>query len=179
MRIGDVLFFAPHIRFHELDLDGDALPAQVAQRLVGFYLEPAAECCNRGQAFAAGLLLVSCIDALAGFRLGSPTTNKTFKQFTRESLKSFGDPSIEKRFYEQFRCGLVHEARIKGGGQFSLERAETVSELDGALLINPQRLHDEVRAALDSWVSELEADGAQRTSLSARLKKDFQSELQF
>lgn len=40
MKIGDLLFFAPGIRFDELDLTGAKLPEQLQQRIGGYYVEP-------------------------------------------------------------------------------------------------------------------------------------------
>lgn len=68
MRVGDILYFAPGFRFDEVDIDGRRLPEQLNRRFVGSYLEPAKECLEHGFSFAAGVLLVSCIDALARLR---------------------------------------------------------------------------------------------------------------
>lgn len=58
MRLADVLYFAPGVRFVDVDLRGAALPAQYRQRMLGFYVEPAEQCAARGQAFAAGCKLL-------------------------------------------------------------------------------------------------------------------------
>ena len=41
MRIGDLVYFAPGLRFDEINLDGSALPQQVELRISGYYLKPA------------------------------------------------------------------------------------------------------------------------------------------
>ena len=160
MRIGDLLYFAPGIRFDEVDLDGPELPSQFRHRIAGFYLAPADECINWGHAFAAGVLLVSSIDALA--RLRFPDGVGTgFRRFAREELKSFANDGLAQRFYDEFRNGLAHEARLKNGAQFSLETGATVALLDGLLLINPKYLAREVRTALDSYVALLRQDAGE------------------
>lgn len=173
MVIGDVLYFAPNIRFRDVDLHGAGLPAQYAQRIEGFYIAPAADCASRDQAFASGVLLVSCIDALARARYGINAVGERFKRFAEKELPSFRTAGLAERFYDEFRNGLVHEGRIKNGGQFSLEVGGTiVIELDGLLMINPAALCKEVQVSLDSYVDFLRRDAAARQSLSQALARD-------
>ncbi len=171
MRIGDILYFAPGIRFDDVDLDGPRLPEQFRQRVAGFYIVPSKECADRGHAFAAGALLVSCIDALARIRFGDGVGER-FRKFVAEELKSFSGAGITQRFYDEFRNGLVHEGRLKNGAQFSLEIAGTVETLDGILVVNPKHLAAEVLSALDCYVVFLQRDGQERTKLAGTLKLD-------
>ena len=171
MKIGEILFFAPGIRFSEVDLNGSGLPEQFRRRVTGFYVEPAEECAQRGWPFAAGVLLVSCIDALARLRFGD-RVRKRFRKFAAEELESFSDADLTERFYDEFRNGLVHEGRLKKGGQFSLEVGKTVELLDGILLVNPKYLADEVRSALGSYVTLVEGDDAERQRLAGALSQD-------
>ncbi len=171
MRIGDLLYFAPGLRFDEVDLDGPGLPNQFKRRMTGFYIEPAEECGRHGYAFAAGVLLVSCIDALARLRSGDGV-GKRFGKFVAKELRSFSNDDLAERFYEDFRNGLVHEARLKNGGQFSLETGDTVEQLRGIILVNPYRLAKEVRGALDSYVTLLTSNEAEREKLADALRRD-------
>ena len=137
MRINGALLFAPGIRFDQADLQGDALPAQYRQRMAGFYIEPAVVCADHGHAFAAGTLLVACIDGMVCLRYCDAVVRHRFIKLAQEDFRSFRTAALAARFYEDFRNGLVHEGRVKNGGQFSLEVDETVRELQGLLLINP------------------------------------------
>lgn len=176
MRLGDYVYFAPGIRFAELDLGGRRLPEQFERRIAGYYLDPALDCCDCGHAFAAGLVIVACIDALARLQYGGEVGMR-FKRFLKEELSSFTDERVAERFYDQFRNGLVHEARVKKGGQFSLEQSETVV-VDGSILsINPRLLANEVRAALKRYVALLVADDSARLELAQVLKREFLEEL--
>jgi hypothetical protein len=172
MKIDDVLYFAPDIPFDEVDFDGPQLPAQFAARIDGFYLEPADYCVQRNFVFAAGVLLTTCIDALARVQARDTNIERRFTSFARKWLPSFSTMATAKRLYEEFRHGLIHEARIKKGAQFSLEFAETVREFDGILVINPARLSAEVRQALDSYIEFVRTNAAARNELSATLKAD-------
>ncbi len=176
MRIGDLLYFAPGIRFDQVDLVGPELPSQFRHRITGFYIDPAEACANLGHAFAAGVLLVSAIDALARIRFRGGVGAR-FRRFAREELQSFPDDDLAERFYDEFRNGLVHEARLKNGGQFSLGVAETVVLLGGLLLINPRCLADEVRTALDSYIALLQHDAGELGKLATRLKQDLAEDL--
>jgi hypothetical protein len=171
MKIGDILYFAPEIRFGEVDLDGPGLPGLFGRRVAGFYITPAEDCANRGYAFAAGLLLVSCIDALARIRFRDGVA-KRFGKFAVDELKSFSAPGVADRFYDEFRNGLVHECRLKNGAQFALDTGTTVEQLAGILIINPKYLAEEVRSALDSYVALLTRDEPEHRRLAASLTRD-------
>lgn len=171
MRIGDILYFAPGIRFDDVELDGARLPGQFRQRVVGFYIVPSEECAVGGHAFAAGALLVSCIDALARLRFGD-RVGERFRKFVAEELKGFSGAGIAQQFYDEIRNGLVHEGRLKNGAQFSFEIAETAETLDGILVVNPKHLAAEVRSALDCYVVFLQCDERELTKLAGTLKQD-------
>jgi hypothetical protein len=168
-RVGDLVYFAPDLLFRDVDVDGPALPEQFARRIIGYYIRPAEECAERGHAFAAGVLLVSCIDALGRLRYGGGV-GKRFKKFTTEELPSFSDPTLAGRFYDNFRNGLVHEARIKEGCQFSLDRRTTIENYRGVLLVNPRELAREVRGALTRYIATISQSREERSKFSEALK---------
>ena len=176
-RIQDILYFAPGIRFADLNLQSPGLPRHYRRRMVGLYIEPAEECTARGHAFAGGVLLVTCIDALARVRYGDNEVGRRFKRFARDELQSFATAGLDERFYDSFRNGLVHEGRLKDGAQFSLDVVgQTVEERDGLLLINPELLAGEVRAALDAHVALLDHDASERQRLAQALIRDHQQD---
>jgi hypothetical protein len=176
MRIEDHLYFAPGVRFTEVNFDDVHLPEHLRARIQGFYLQPASECAGAGHAFAAGVLVLVCIDALARFSTGDPAVGQRFKRFARAKLRSFAAGDLADRLYEDFRNGLIHEGRIKSGAQFSLEFAETITRIDGLMIINPARLADEVRAALDRFIEDLVRDAGARRRLSQALKRDHEGD---
>ena len=129
MKIGESLYFAPEIKFSDLDLSGKNLPGQLDSRMRAYYLEPAKALAQNGHAFASGLLLVSCIDALSCLQSKpKASVRRRFCSWIKTGLPSFGSAAIAERFYCEFRNGLVHEARIKKGGQFSLEQSCTMDK---------------------------------------------------
>jgi hypothetical protein len=181
MKIGDHLYFAPNIKFSSLDRSGEHLPLQYKDRIRGFYLEPAIRSADAEDAFASGLILVSAIDAISWIKYAPRSAKRKvgdeFKQFVSVELASFADSQIAERFYQDFRNGLVHECRIKNGGQFSLDHPHTVKEENSILSINPRRLADEVEEALLRYVGALMKDETARATFLQTVKDEFSHEL--
>jgi hypothetical protein len=181
MREGDDLYFAPGVRFGEVDLVGPGLAGQYRARIDGFYLAPARLCNEQGYAFAAGLLLVSTIDFMAGLHhsaegLAGRSVGADFRRFARCELRSFDTDELTERLYDEFRNGLTHEARIKNAGEFSFDWPQTVRLARGRLCINPVWLLREVEAALDRQIAELSQDEAKRAEAAERLRTLFAME---
>jgi ribonuclease HI len=183
---GGKLWFAPSlpdstpgISFPEIDLSGKQLPQQFAQRIRGYYIAPAVNAAMAGYTFASGLILVSSIDALAEIQSGSKGVKSRFCKWTAAELKSFEDPDVNKRFYEDFRDGLVHNARVKRGSQFSLDQNATVVYERSILSINPLLLADEVYDALSRFVTQLEENEGVRKVFVNRIRSEFKDEFAF
>src|SRR4051794_3358008 len=160
MREGDDLFFAPAIRFSELDLTGSKFPEQYHARILGYYLDPARICVEKKHAFGAGLLLVSTIDFMAGLHhaaeeMETREVGRDFRNFARQHLQSFRTGDLAFKLYDHFRNGIAHEARVKSGGEFSFQHERTVRILYDSLSINPKFLLAEVEKALSEQVREI------------------------
>src|SRR5262245_34518473 len=117
-RIADELYFAPGIRFADLDLSGNRLPSQFQCRIAGFYLKPAIDLARSKHAFAAGVLVVCAMDALALLATGSSSVTGRIKSLCQR-IPGLDSPEMADIFCESFRNGLVHQARIKNGSEFS------------------------------------------------------------
>jgi hypothetical protein len=181
MREGDDLFFAPGVRFSDVDLGGIRLPEQYRARIEGFYLRPAGLCTEAGHAFAAGLLIVSTIDFMAGFHhsaedLPGRAVGADFREFARRELRSFGSGNLAQRLFDDFRNGLSHEARIKCAGEFSFDRPYTVRVVSGRLCINPAHLLREVEEALERQMAQLAENAVKRMDAAERLRSLFSRE---
>lgn len=177
MKIDELLYFAPSVTFDQVDFGGENLPTQFEQRLRGFYIEPAITCANAGYGFAAGVLLLACIDALARTKTGSTEVGERFRNFARDELKSFSEGDRADRLYYAFRNGLIHEGRIKAGAQFTFDIETTVEELQKILVINPMHLAQEVAEALGRYIAKLQADEGERRRLAERLEADHTDDL--
>jgi hypothetical protein len=176
MRIDEILFFAPRVPFHTVDTGSPSLILHFCLRIEGYYLSPAVELASHRDAFPAGVLLVSAVDALARYdpRCTDPVTRYT--DWLAREMPSFGDPLHARRFYNDFRCGLVHEARIKNGCEFSTAIRKTLHLEDGVMVINPQYFHAEAVSALASFSDYLGRDAGAFTTFRNRIRADFQHE---
>lgn len=137
-------------------------------------LLPARLLVDNDHAFAAGVLVVSVIDFMAGLhryasQLRRRPVGNDFETFVENKLPGFVQTGLATRFYDEFRNGLIHDNRIKNGGEFSFETTTTVTVIvDGDLLrINPDLLTAEVTEALRSLVERLKADSAARERLQS------------
>ena len=187
MRDGDDLFFAPGIRFSEVDLKGNAWPEQYRARVKGFYFQPAELCIESKHAFAAGLLVLSAIDFMAGFHHSAESLEKRRKAgkvgaefigFVKAELQSFTANDLALRLWDEFRCGLSHEARIKNGGEFSFDRQDTAHLANDRLCVNPRSLLKEVAIAFDRQTKQLNEDEGRRKDAATRLLQHFAREFQ-
>src|SRR2546428_1043928 len=141
MKVGDHIYFAPSIRFSDLDLGGPQLPEQYRIRIEGYYLRPAQRAAEAGDAFAAGLLALTAIDAMSRLYFGPNRPDRKaktdFQFFARGSLPSFSEPENAKILYEKYRNGLVHEARLKDGCQFEIGLSKTFETTGPAPIVDP------------------------------------------
>jgi len=136
------------------------------------FFSRAYDCAQAGHAFAAGVLVLACVDALARMQTGIIAVKKRYLAFARSCLQSFATGDLAERLYEDFRNGLIHEGRIKAGAQFSLEIPDTVMTLEQIMVVNPVRLADEVSSALTAFISTLQHDTKAREKLSLSLIED-------
>ncbi|MBO0695764.1 MAG: hypothetical protein J2P56_06645 [Verrucomicrobia bacterium] len=173
MRVDDILFFAPEIPFISVNPNRSELISQFCARIDGYYLSPARKLVERDEVFPAGLLLTSVVDALARYdpRYTKPDTRYT--DWLVHELPSFGDVRDAKRFYDDFRCGLVHEARIKNGCEFSTAFRETIHLEDGAMVLNPREIHAELVTALKKFSEYLRRDHHAFIKFADRVRADF------
>jgi hypothetical protein len=172
-----ILYFAPETPYSEVRIDDDEIISQFRDRLVGFYLRPAKQLIAPETTFAAGVLVICCMDALSRYDVDYHRFTKHSERFPKwiaGELRSFqGDEKLAIRFYKAFRCGLVHEARIKYVGEFSLDTKRTVTLHGNFFVINPYLLLDEVLDALNVFVSKSIGDNAFAQHFKAEMRKDF------
>lgn len=113
MRTPDGIFFAPGIRFKELNLESsERLADALHLRSAKWFLQPAATLVE-SSAFASGVVLTCFVDAAAEF--AGVGFVEWFKAAVPDSASR--DPRrTEKTFadsvYEDVRNGLVHHARL-------------------------------------------------------------------
>ncbi len=176
-RIADQLYFAPNVRFADLDLTGKCLPTQFKQRIDGFYLKPALCLAKANHAFAAGVLVVCAIDALALIMTGSTGVTSRIKGFCTK-IPELADDQIATTFCDHFRNGLVHEARVKDGSEFSVDIQRVAIATRGRLTVHPGLLAGSVRGLLNDFVKGLDRSPSDKHGFIKKLKRTFRYELQ-
>jgi len=159
-----------------LDFKHGKLPRQFYRRIVGFYLNPAIELANKRHDFAAGLLTVCAADALAGFITGASGTTERMVSFFRQ-IDGLGDEEIARLFVDHFRNGLVHEARVKSGGEFYLTAERVAQPRAASLAVNPMLLANAVHARLGGFCQQVEKTPADLNALKKRIRSRFSAEL--
>jgi hypothetical protein len=178
VNINDVLYFAPGIPYNKVDWGTKELPDQFCCRIEGFYLDPATYCLKAKHAFAAGLLLVGCIDSMSRLKYRDDSVERRFTKFLKSDLHAFKNNEMAQRFYKEIRNGLVHEARLKNGAQFTLDSTEeTVVDRGDILLVNPKLLLTEVRNALSAYVEVLKVNSHELKLLSSSLTLDLEKDI--
>ena len=178
MRIGDYLYFAPDIRFDKVQLDSPEVVRQYQKRIEGYYLEPARMLASKGYGFGAVTILASALDALARFE--RPLTEKNRKRYiswTSKHVPSLTALDFARQFYDDFRCGVVHEGRAKAGCVFVPKTAYTIKVEGNLMGVNPEKFADEITQVLEDFCTRTESTPALLQHFQDQLKADFAKEL--
>ncbi len=151
-------------------------------------INPANTLNSKKEGFATGLLCVATIDFLARISFGEKKkSRKRIEKWISENIAYFKENSrshagdvVEMNgriFYESFRCGLVHEGRIKNGCQFTYEITETVYLEKEVMLINPENLLKEIEISFGKYLKILECDKEKFKKFKDQIMDDFKEEI--
>jgi len=178
MRAENKLHFSPSCIFDELRFeDKGKLIACFRDRVYGFYLDPASLLNEKKFGFASGLLCVAIIDSLARIEYPMKAVGNRIQKWLKNNIKEFDQRDFARRFYEDFRCGLVHEGRIKNPGEFSYESDKIISSEDEITRINPDKLLKEIERTFEQYLTTLWRDPSVFKQFKDALKKDFEEEV--
>ena len=179
MRQRDTLYFSPKYQFFAIDFnDPKKLIDMFSDRVYGFYINPARLLCKNGDGFASGLLCIVTIDFLS--RIANPESEevgKRIERWLRSNINEFNTADCARRFYKDFRCGLVHEGRIKPFGEFSFESKQMITLQDEIMRVNPGMLLEQIAQSFQAYLSRLIVDEKEFLKLQTCLKNDFNSEV--
>lgn len=186
MRIGDTLLFSPSKKFEDLNWDdGKDLIKAFQERVMEFYFTPAEELNRNRSAFATGVLCATTIDFLARITIWSDKVGERIERWLRIYITDFNqldnqNKTLARRFYEDFRNGLVHEGRIKKCGQFSYGyEIELIHVDDGIMIINPDLLLENTKRAFNSYIADIEKDDSKFQQFRCALRRDFQEDVEY
>jgi len=184
MREKGRVYFAPNVTFAQFFATTD--PYKIVEfynnRIISYYFD-AAETLIRAHrkedAFAAGLICFASIDAIASIVIGG-YSGPRFKALLREisEFHAYGDSNIN-RVYKEFRCGLVHEAKIHNAGQFTYDIKRIIELKHGIISINPEKLLEAIRQLFYSIILEAKSDIYNARNFSRKVKKRFKADVEF
>ena len=190
------LYYSPSCKFEDLkrlidNKEERGLLKCFEERVEELYLKPAyvlieeannkkSDNSSMGLVFSAGLICVSAIDFLGRFYFGCPK-DEVECRFVGWLLKYMSPPFnalLAKKIYKDFRNGLVHECRIKNGGEFSLNEGETIREEvdDNGVryqVVNPEKLLKKLDDGFKNYLDDLQQDENMLCQLIECLEKDF------
>ncbi|MFW6121934.1 MAG: hypothetical protein ACOC80_13710 [Petrotogales bacterium] len=186
MRIGDILYFSPKYKFVDLKWDNKEVLIDAFQdRTSEFYLKPAEVLNNGKHAFAAGIMCVTTIDFLAKIENNLDKVRERFENWLKSNIKQFDKPdpdntsqTLARRFYEEFRNGLVHEGRIKNAGQFSYDYQELVKVKHPVIIVNPEHLLTAIDSSFKEYVDKVEKKEFTFQAFRCALIRDFQKDVE-
>ena len=130
--------------------------------------------------FAALALDCLLIETLQQFMQGVKATprskcGKYFEEFpTKTSFGKYFDAAKAQMFYTQFRCGILHQAEIKGSSKVWKVGDLVRMTPDGkGLVINHKKFHSELRKVFANYLSKL------RSGIDLPLRQKFRTKMDF
>jgi len=179
MRKGEELWFSPNWRFTEIAWeDREKLIDQFYDRVEGYFFKPAETLDNCEDAFAQGVICVTCIDFLAKYMIGPLQPGQRFKKWLRYSIPDFRDQGTAQYFYRDFRNALVHAGKIDNCGQFNYDIENLVSTKNSVMIVNPRLLLGLIRTVFKKYTEKLKQDWAVFTKFKSILEKEFYKDYQ-
>ena len=204
MKIDGIIYFAPDHPYMDLDWTNPRKMFDAFRsRIDGYYLKPAKHSLRNGDLFVAQLIGVCAIEAVMRvMKEMDPEVLKLRKQFEEDNnindwkykqtfnvgkvewKKYFGkrydlDDSQISDFYENIRCGLVHEGRIKenkvleafGEGNYKRPMVEN----EGTVFTHPKYLLECVPSFISTIMENDNGDNG--FELCCALQRIFRSEI--
>jgi hypothetical protein len=131
--------------------------------------------------FGFAVLAIDCllVETLEAFIEGLEDTDgqskKVFRRFLR-ARKQFGTAfttdDLANKFYEQFRCGILHQAET--GGDSKVWSVGPLLSLQGdAITVNRNKFHDCLKTEFQTYLSEL------RDPQNFTLRSNFRKKMNF
>jgi len=123
------------------------------------------------------LMAIAClmIEALESFWQGLPDTQykskKMFKDFFSHCFELKDFIGLEEQFYENIRCGILHQAETRAGWKISRERNIPLLDKERRI-INATKFQTKLKSYLERYKKELETQ-----DLSSSIWKNFKKKM--
>jgi len=136
--------------------------------------------------FGFAILALDClvVETLEAFRQGLLDTRKKSKDLCvaflsqRPAFKPFFDEALAKRFYNEFRCGIVHNAQVFGTG-LVWSVGPLVNREGDRITVNRTAFHEELMREFAAYLNELRQPAQSALRRHFRTKMNFIAEGQF
>lgn len=130
--------------------------------------------------FGFAVLAIDCllVETLGAFIDGLEDTEgkskATFCKFlTKRPLFSADfTEDLAKQFYEEFRCGILHQAEI-GGESKVWSVGPLVRVVGGRIIVNRNKFHEQLKTEFQNYLAEL------RDPKNVDLRKNFRKKMDF
>lgn len=150
-------------------------------RIRGRFLEPIS--CIEGYAYAGfAVLALDCllIENLQQFREGQTQTPDRKSQeyfvrfFTETSFSSYFTKEMAEMFYDQIRCGILHQAEVKENSRIRMDTPLIKYTDDGkGLLINRKLFHQQLVREFEAYIARLREGSNQELRVKFKRKMDY------
>jgi hypothetical protein len=179
MRIDDIIYFSPSLKLEDLRLDNkDLVSYYFNERIEEYYFKPIRILVENKMAFSAGALECLLIDAFARYSTTEEKVGKRFSDWCIINLKITDEASW--KFYDFFRCGLLHESHIKQFGQFCFDEGyiqQPLISVQDFIVVNPKYLLEVLESYLASFIKELTSNDELYDVFIGHMVKDFGEEV--
>jgi hypothetical protein len=130
--------------------------------------------------FGFAILALDCLvaETLEAFRQGLVDTRNKSKDLCvtflsqRPAFKSFFDEALAKRFYYEFRCGIVHNAQVLGSG-LVWSVGPLVRQDADRITVNRTAFHEALMREFAAYLNEL------REPSQSALRQHFRTKMNF
>lgn len=130
--------------------------------------------------FGFAVLAIDCllVETLGAFIDGLEDTEgkskATFCKFltTRPLFSADFTEDLAKQFYEEFRCGILHQAEI-GGESKVWSVGPLVRVVGGRIIVNRNKFHEQLKTEFQNYLAEL------RDPKNVDLRKNFRKKMDF
>lgn len=128
--------------------------------------------------FGFTILAVDCllVETLGAFIDGLEDTigksMATYRKFLTSRFAEHFKDELADQFYEQFRCGILHQAEI--GGDSRVWSVGPLLQVDGGnITVNRTAFHNRLKEELERYVAELQDPKNAELRANFRRKMDF------
>lgn len=181
MNIDNEVYFAYGLRAKDINFDNrQGLIDAFYRRIVDYYITPTKMLISHQHAFAAGVLVSALIDAIGTYSIAKDDRIKELLKSLEypKDTKVDAIPKFAKEFDDNFRNGLIHEGRIKAGGQFAFRDGPLFMYENNFLIVDPSVLLTLVSNYFEKYIEKLHSSEPDFIVFQKKIKRLFDSEIQ-